>query len=88
MYDVTSFFEQNLIQSECCSLSSEHIQLESRLSQNCVGFRLVVSAAVVVETSGISVVEVVIIVVVVVVIVVVVVVVVEVVVVVVVGHGS
>ena len=76
MYDVMSFFEQNLIQSECCLLSSEHIQLESRLSQNCVGFRLVVSTAVVVETSGISVVEVVTIVVVEVMVVVVVVVVV------------
>ena len=85
LYDVTSFFEQNLIQSECCSFSSEHIQLESRTSQYCVGLRLDVSATVVVESAGIDVVaEVVAIVVVVVVIMVVVVLVV---VVVVVGHG-
>ena len=84
LYDVTSFFEQNLIQSECCSFSSEHIQLESRTSQNCEGLRLVVSATVVVESVGTGVVTDVVAIVVVVVLVEVVVVVV---VVVVVGHG-
>ena len=89
LYDVTSFFEQNFIQSECCWFSSEHIQLESRESQNCVGSMVVVSTASVVdETSTVVLVVEVVVEVVVDAVVVVVVVVLVVVVLVVVGQAS